>query len=1193
MKAVIGFFKNKWVIQFIGVAALGVLIWFVGPLIAIAGKAVLAPEWIRGITIAAIVVIWIIFRLLMQIRAGRKDQQLMAELAAGVPGKSPEQQAGEEEVELLQKTFEEALGILRETRSKGKRGTQFLYELPWYVIIGAPGCGKTTALVNSGLQFPLAERFGKNPIKGVSGTRNCDWWFTDEAVLLDTAGRYTTQDSHQAVDAAAWQGFLGLVKKHRSRRPLNGVLVAASLADLLQQTEEERLLNAKAVRRRIGEIYQTLGVRIPVYLLFTKSDLVAGFNDFFADLTQEERAQVFGETFPAEDPKAPRDLLEGFDAVYDELLKRLDRRTLRRIHDERDIQRRTAILEYPQQMALLKPAAMGFLRDCFGVTRFETPVLLRGIYFTSGTQEGTPIDRVMGILASAFRLGRQAVPVYSGRGKSYFLTRLLREVVFAEAELAGVDPKVERRQRLAEIGLYAGTALATGLVIALWALSYGRNQWALARVGEAIDRFHGVAAPGPDWFSHMQSLLPRLKSLREAREVYQNGGWSMHFGLFQGNKIESALDGVYRKLLQEGLLPLIKLSLEQRLSGTTQTANTDLLYELLRVYLMLGEPQRLEDPEARAAAENLIQVDAAGRFATDPDSLAELRIHLDALLQLPPDAVVLEQDLVSGVRARLTEVPKIVQAYTHFKNDKLRDHTHDLRLGSVLGKAGSEVFVAGGGGVANVTIPGLFTAKGYQEYFLTGGFKALEAGLKQDWVLGEERGLDPAEIEAMRLDFEKLYLADYRKTWMDLLLNVRLKGAGTINQTAELLDTLSKKDSPLRAFLETVEKNTTLSRVSASMAEALAAKLGIKTDAAATDARTQKLLEEAKAATGLGEAAQDPVRDLERQFESTNRLVRKTADQPAPLDEVLETLGGLRGFALQVASGGGGGALKALGGGAGGGGGGDAPAQAARKLKDLPEPLKSQLSGLAASVGKETGAGAKAQLSALLQTGVTTPCRAAIAGRFPFAGNSAQDVTLTDFAKIFAPAGVIDGFFQANLKDLVDTARAEWRPLPTAAKSLGLSQATIAQFQNAARIRDAFFPAGAPGPSARFDLKPLFLDSTVAQFTLNIEGQEIRHQHGPETVGSFQWPGPTPNNGIRMVFKALDGRELASPIQQGPWALFRFLDAASLKPTSDPVRFNVTFQIGEFRAIYELRAESVRNPFNFGALRAFRCPEGL
>jgi type VI protein secretion system component VasK len=123
--------------------------------------------------------------------------------------------------------------------------------LPWYLIIGPPGCGKTTALVNSGLRFPLADQFGKNAIEGTGGTRNCDWWFTDEAVLLDTAGRYTTQDSYAEVDSAAWGGFLGMLKKYRPRRPINGVLVALSLADLIQQSDAEReqRLSQRLLRR--------------------------------------------------------------------------------------------------------------------------------------------------------------------------------------------------------------------------------------------------------------------------------------------------------------------------------------------------------------------------------------------------------------------------------------------------------------------------------------------------------------------------------------------------------------------------------------------------------------------------------------------------------------------------------------------------------------------------------------------------------------------------------------------------------------------------------------------------------------------------------------------------------------------------------------------------------------------------------
>ena len=125
------------------------------------------------------------------------------------------------------------------TLRSSKSGRRHLYELPWYVMIGPPGAGKTPAIVNSGLKFPLTDDDGMAAVGGVGGTRNCDWWFTNEAVLIDTAGRYTTQDSHKVVDSSAWEGFLSLLKKNRRRRPINGAIVSISLQDLLMQSEDE------------------------------------------------------------------------------------------------------------------------------------------------------------------------------------------------------------------------------------------------------------------------------------------------------------------------------------------------------------------------------------------------------------------------------------------------------------------------------------------------------------------------------------------------------------------------------------------------------------------------------------------------------------------------------------------------------------------------------------------------------------------------------------------------------------------------------------------------------------------------------------------------------------------------------------------------------------------------------------------
>ena len=344
-----------------------------------------------------------------------------------------------QELETIRARFKQAAGDLDGARFASPDGKgRAVEELPWYVMIGAPGSGKTTALLNSGLRLPLYTKGDSAPsVPGVGGTRNCDWWFTDEAVLLDTAGRYTTQESDRKADAAAWRGFLGLLRQFRPERPLNGALVTVSVMDLLLWNKSERSRFAAHVRMRLAEMYAALNSRFPVYVLVTKVDMLAGFIEFFGDLDAAGRTQVWGTTFALDIDPA---LIEApYAAEFAALEQRLGAELLARLHEERDLQRRAAIYRFPQQFHAIGPLVGEFLAQALGTQVNHQPLQLRGVYYTSGTQEGNPIDRVLVALARSFSLERGAATVKPGTGKSYFLTRLLHEVVFSEAALAVVD----------------------------------------------------------------------------------------------------------------------------------------------------------------------------------------------------------------------------------------------------------------------------------------------------------------------------------------------------------------------------------------------------------------------------------------------------------------------------------------------------------------------------------------------------------------------------------------------------------------------------------------------------------------------------------------------------------------------------------------------------------------------------------
>jgi hypothetical protein len=412
----------------IGICALSAVIWFVGPLIAIADVRPLAGLWTRLIIILILFTAlfgYIAYKLYKRRKAAQELEAAMTESA------EPDSDA-----DVLSERMKDALLTLR--KSRRTRG-DFLYELPWYIIIGPPGAGKTTALVNSGLKFPLAKGAGASAMAGVGGTRYCDWWFTEEAVLIDTAGRYTTQDSDASSDRRSWLAFLDLLKKDRPKQPINGVMVVISLADLMTLDAAEISAHATAVRKRLTELHEQLEVDFPVYAIFTKADLVSGFIEYFGNFSEERRRMVWGATFNTDDKSL--NLIGEAPGEFDLLISRLTEEMPDRLQEEPDPIARTRIYGFPAQMAALKQAVTGFLNEVFEPTRYHTKFALRGFYFTSGTQEGTPIDRVIGAMSSSFGRGMVEPSAYSGMAKSFFLGDLLSKVIFAEAGWVSFNPK--------------------------------------------------------------------------------------------------------------------------------------------------------------------------------------------------------------------------------------------------------------------------------------------------------------------------------------------------------------------------------------------------------------------------------------------------------------------------------------------------------------------------------------------------------------------------------------------------------------------------------------------------------------------------------------------------------------------------------------------------------------------------------
>ena len=1234
--------RSRWFISACVIALLIVAVWFAGPLLGLGSMHPLETEFARYAAIGVLFALWIIHNLLHQLRANRRDR----ELAQNVAEASSEQKATAaklketetataEEVATLQDRLQKAMLALR--KSKLGRSRKRLATMPWYMIIGPPGAGKTTALQNCGLRFPLET--GKQPVAGVGGTRNCEWLFTDEAVLIDTAGRYTTQDSTADVDSAGWLGFLDMLKKHRKRQPMNGVLVAISLSDLANQTETERQAHSRAIRHRVRELHDRLNVRLPIYVLFTKADLIAGFTEFFDNMGREEREQVWGMTFPMDEGTEEEGAVAAFRAEFDLLVGRLNDRMLERVHQEPDIRRRRLIYGFPQQVASLRDVAADFLVDAFRPSRLEARPLLRGVYMTSGTQDGTPIDRLVGTMAQEFGLPRQAAPAPVGPGRSYFLSRLLREVIFGEAALAGLDPKIERRRKIIGIGAYAACALALVGLSASWLGSYVGNRELIAQVHAGASSYTALLGElqrrGAD-DQDLVATLPPLNALRGIRAGYDERdsapSLNLTFGLYQGTKLSRAATEAYRKALNDVLLPRLLSRAERQVSAAM--GKPDLLYTTLKAYLILGRQGRLD----AELIKQWLEADLVATYPTEEDepNRTALLEHVTVMLEEPLRAIPLNDPLIAQARAILTKQPLAEYSYNRILRSKTAQRMPEWTVAEQGGPGSGQVFEFRSGKDLNQGIPGVYTWPGYHSELLP-LLRTVTQDLTEDgWVLGHEKRDVSAVVRdtaKLRQDVMGLYFNDYARRWDALIADIGVKPFKTPAEALEQLHSLAAPTSPLRELLTAIDRQTQLSRPPATDSINLQntqvlrglGRFARYEVAAASSIRQQDLAGILGQAFGMDSSGKpiDPAKRVDDHFRTFHNWVAGEQNRTAPLEAAIEriqamyhafsdaasdpekgrvlmtTLGNIgRPQAGNPSGGSGAGSPAAPGIPPGGaavspvaGGGGGPASQIADMTRTMPPevarifgPVERNAASVAAgTIGKE--------LTDAWRTQVFPLCDAAFK-RYPFLPGSNDDVPVDDFVKLLGPGGEMERYFNTYLKSFVDTTQRPWRWTAPDKVPLGISAASLTQFDRAAQIREGLFNNGST-VQVRFLLTPVSLDPAVGQVSMDIGSQSMSYAHGPVQGQQFMWPGADGKFGVRLTMTPAAAGSSATIVEKdGPWALLRLLEGR-IASSGQADKFRVNFQGGGGSAVFELAASSVRNPFTLTALRSFRCPAKL
>ncbi len=1145
--------------------------------------AALVLEWplvVTGLGLAVALLLAGLLALLRQVKAAQAssglEQQIFAQAQAQQHTVRADQQA---EIARLQADLERAIETLKQSKlgKKGWRpggGKAALYALPWYLMIGPPGAGKTTAIANSGLNFPV----GTDRVRGVGGTRDCDWFFTDQAILLDTAGRYVTE--HE--DADEWLAFLDILKKHRKERPINGVLVGIALDELIGAAPAEVERHADTVRARIDELVQRLGIRFPIYLLFTKSDLVQGFAEFFGELDRREREAIWGATLAPEasHEAGPGGLFEREFGVLTEALSGVRSRRLRRAMPREE---RKLVYNFPLQFAALEGTLGAFVGRLFQPNPYQETPVFRGFYFTSGTQEGIPIDRVIRAVEAEFDLPPEMTPLGAEtETKSYFIKDLFTQVVVPDQYLGRRTSRAATQRRLARAGASAAALAALALFVV------GTSQ-ALVRSTLDLNRARDAAAEAAvvRWDEARPSAadLGRMEALRAEIDRLDGGLPVLQLGLSRRGEVLGPARALYharaRAFAETYTLPELRRRIA--LAASDSAARAEVRDNLKAYLLVTSEAARLgEAADTSFLRQRLTDVTYAALYEADAPALGRapegfdrhLAALVDGLRARRVEPFDREDALVLRTRTQNCEQPSIRNVYERIRSEG-SGHVPDVRLADAVTGRFQSMFQTAGGAAR---VPGFFTQRGWAEFAREAFEAASQDPERDDWVMECTTGpslaatLEPGELRAQ---LEDLYFDDYARAWEQFMRSVRYQPAADAATAVAYLETLaSATDSPLLHLLARVTEETTFGELpGGAVGERLAdaARRGV-------DRTTRRL-------TGRGtEAGGGALHPVTQQFAGLHTLRADEGLAGGAADELYQALDALGqvGSALDRVAADPAQAAEFAAGVLGQSGGELSNAlRQIQRLRHLSADVRKTLfeEPVFAAWGTILG-GAQRHLNERWRDEVREPFERTLAGRYPFDPDSRQDAPLNDFEEFFRPG---DGTFAVFYDEvLAPFLTREGRPRAWGGRSVGLSGRAEGAVRQARDVGSTLFSGGTLRLEFELQAEVPARDGdapTPSQVSVSVHGSGDSYG-----MGSFRpwtplaWPG-SPEARLTLSTNRGDLTKQA----EGDWAWFRLLRQATVRRASSTAyELRWPFQERGYvvTARYTLRTRSTAFPYD-------------
>jgi type VI secretion system protein ImpL len=1050
-------------------------------------------------------------------------------------------------------------------KQSGRGSAKSLAQMPVIYIIGDENAAKTQTVLQSGLDAELiAGQIYRD--QNLVPTQLVNIWYTGSAAFVEAGGKLLR-------DAGLWQrlvrltqpGKIGAALSKTALQPTRAVILCVSVERIMApNTSEQIRALAQRMNERLRQLSQTLGISLPVYVLFTKLDTITPFADYAGNLTDDEVKAPLGSLLARLDVGAGLYAERATTLVgnrFDEVAFSLAEFRLAVLSRGGQPEALARSYEFPRDLRKLRAGIVDFVVEAARPSQLGVNPYLRGFFFTG--MRARIVEDVVAVQPQAaqvqhFEAGATQVfslsalqqqqaavpqqPVGGGSRKIaqwVFLPYLLSKLVLGDKtalESSRASTKVSGVKRV----LWAGLGALIFAYLVLLTISFFNNKGLEDSISTAAARPISRLADGAiASLADLQNLDQLRQSLVQLDGFHNNGAPLMYrWGLYKGDALYLAACHAYGQRFRTLLLSPTQTNIITKLTAVQSPpppeADYNSTYRPLRAYLTTtSNPEKSTSDFLPAALKDEWQ--SSRTVQPEVARLAQTQFETYASLLAEPQSCMAS---IGGP----ADMPTVEHARDYLSRFGGFQHVYQSMLSAANHKFPSIRF--------NEKFPGSarFIVDSYevQGAFTKSGFGFMQDAIKhpdpyfsgEEWVLGPQssttvdRTLLPSQLQ-------EHYSADFLLAWRSFMTKALFMGYQNMQDAAAKLTVLDGNSSPLLELFSVVSLNTAVGVP--QFAEPFQAPQAVVPP---TNGENKYIAASNQAYVQALQGVEQAIKNV-----SLNPI---SANDPSAAMPIIQAAGS----ADQAAE-----ALR----------GTFTPDSQGHmdsvSFALLEAPIKSANALAARAPAAAAGGGAKAFCAQI----------APVMAKFPFNPQSTVDATPEEVGQIFQPQqGALSQFYNNTLRQLIVQQGTQYVAAP--GSTVGISPAFLNFFNAAEKFSSTLYPAGGAQPMLNFTLTQVKTPG-VPDAVLNIDGQQIT-AGGQST--HFVWTSQ-PSSRITLTSEAN-----SAPVMTGPWSVFHLAYSAN-HPMPNRLEFSFQFNGRTNQVVHFDASGSGADLFNPGFMSRLHC----